>query len=325
MPSNKKNHQISSNSKSNKNTQSSTTTTTTPTTNIQSTTKRSSLPITKYFSIVPLHLLFTFYSIHILPSQSLLTSTTTHSNPTEKSINLKNFKWFEPLIENPIRSLSFINLGLLFVQIWFASSLRNWKRNSTTIRKNDSSNTDSNSNENKRKKKLGLEVFWKVFDDVKNKRFDPVARRTILELIIPIQDALIITILFSFIIHLMIILIGAPILKNVIKTYGLSLMISILSILPSALVIGWNQGREKMTWIRIFSEFEPKNELEIVLMWPAIGTCIGTWLGGIPIPLDWDRQWQTWPITCVFGASIGHFLGTVIAMVLVAIRAPLTN
>lgn len=26
--------------------------------------------------------------------------------------------------------------------------------------------------------------------------------------------------------------------------------------------------------------------------WGAIGTFIGAWLGAVPIPLDWDRDWQ---------------------------------
>ena len=26
--------------------------------------------------------------------------------------------------------------------------------------------------------------------------------------------------------------------------------------------------------------------------WGAIGTFIGAWLGAVPIPLDWDREWQ---------------------------------
>ncbi|KAH9815834.1 GPI biosynthesis protein family Pig-F-domain-containing protein [Melampsora americana] len=293
MPSNKKNNPTSSNSKLIKNTQS---TSSTSSSNIQSTTKRSSLPITKYFSIVPLHLLFTFYSIHILPSQSSW-SIRTSSSSKEKSISLSDFQWFEPLLRSPHRSLLFINLGLLFVQIWFASSLRSWKRNGM-IRKID--NLNQTDQKNKKKK---FEIFSKVFDDFRNRKFDPVARKSILEFIIPIQDALIITMISSFIIHFIIILIGAPIFKNGLKTFFLSNMISLLSVLPSALVIGWNQGREKMTWIRIFSEFEPKNELEIVLMWPAIGTCIGTWLGGIPIPLDWDREWQVSQTTNVLTLS----------------------
>ena len=34
----------------------------------------------------------------------------------------------------------------------------------------------------------------------------------------------------------------------------------------------------------------------------------GTWFGAFPIPLDWDRPWQAWPITCVIGAVIGNAL-----------------
>ena len=28
-------------------------------------------------------------------------------------------------------------------------------------------------------------------------------------------------------------------------------------------------------------------------------------LGQVPIPLDWDREWQKWPVTIVTGAYIG--------------------
>ena len=30
--------------------------------------------------------------------------------------------------------------------------------------------------------------------------------------------------------------------------------------------------------------------------WGALGTCIGAWLGAVPIPLDWDREWQVSPL-----------------------------
>lgn len=32
---------------------------------------------------------------------------------------------------------------------------------------------------------------------------------------------------------------------------------------------------------------------------------VGAWLGAIPIPLDWDRDWQKWPVTIVVGAYLG--------------------
>ena len=36
---------------------------------------------------------------------------------------------------------------------------------------------------------------------------------------------------------------------------------------------------------------------------------MGAWLGAVPIPLDWDRDWQKWPVTVVTGAYIGFLVG----------------
>lgn len=44
----------------------------------------------------------------------------------------------------------------------------------------------------------------------------------------------------------------------------------------------------------------------------AVGAFLGAWLGAVPIPLDWDREWQRWPITVVTGAYVGYVLGKVV-------------
>lgn len=36
---------------------------------------------------------------------------------------------------------------------------------------------------------------------------------------------------------------------------------------------------------------------------------IGAWSSCVVIPLDWDRDWQAWPIPVVVGAYVGAFLG----------------
>lgn len=41
----------------------------------------------------------------------------------------------------------------------------------------------------------------------------------------------------------------------------------------------------------------------------SIGTIIGAWLGAVPIPLDWDREWQKWPVTVLLGAVGGWAIG----------------
>ena len=41
----------------------------------------------------------------------------------------------------------------------------------------------------------------------------------------------------------------------------------------------------------------------------TVGCVVGAWLGAVPIPLDWDREWQSWPVTIVTGAYAGYVLG----------------
>lgn len=40
-----------------------------------------------------------------------------------------------------------------------------------------------------------------------------------------------------------------------------------------------------------------------------ISIVIGCWISCIVIPLDWDRDWQNWPIPIVIGAYLGAFTG----------------
>lgn len=44
------------------------------------------------------------------------------------------------------------------------------------------------------------------------------------------------------------------------------------------------------------------------------GTMIGAYAGAIPIPLDWDRDWQKWPVTVHLGACIGLVVGSTLQL-----------
>lgn len=46
-----------------------------------------------------------------------------------------------------------------------------------------------------------------------------------------------------------------------------------------------------------------------------MGAVVGAWLGAVPIPLDWDRAWQAWPVTIVTGGYIGWGVGREIGRV----------
>jgi phosphatidylinositol glycan class F len=40
----------------------------------------------------------------------------------------------------------------------------------------------------------------------------------------------------------------------------------------------------------------------------TVGTLIGAWVGAVPIPLDWDREWQKWPVT-ILADAVGKIVG----------------
>ena len=39
-----------------------------------------------------------------------------------------------------------------------------------------------------------------------------------------------------------------------------------------------------------------------------VGGVVGAWLGAVPIPLDWDREWQKWPVTILCGVYGGYLV-----------------
>ncbi|KAF8177657.1 GPI biosynthesis protein family Pig-F-domain-containing protein [Pholiota molesta] len=105
------------------------------------------------------------------------------------------------------------------------------------------------------------------------------------------------------------------------KTYLLALLISIMSVYSPAYTIGvpfLGSGSgpvvRRWTWVRLFAELSPRNGVERALVFPAIGTVLGCWLGIIPIALDWDRPWQAWPLTPAFGAITGYIISSMAAL-----------
>jgi phosphatidylinositol glycan class F len=48
----------------------------------------------------------------------------------------------------------------------------------------------------------------------------------------------------------------------------------------------------------------------------AVSVLIGAWLGAVVIPLDWERPWQQWPVSCVLGSLLGQAVGAVGTIVL---------
>ena len=65
------------------------------------------------------------------------------------------------------------------------------------------------------------------------------------------------------------------------------------------------------------THFSPSDSVWIYGVW---GTSVGAWVGAMPIPLDWDRAWQKWPVSCVRGAVGGWVVGRGFGLVVVFAR-----
>lgn len=117
--------------------------------------------------------------------------------------------------------------------------------------------------------------------------------------------------LLSAIYYTIIILFGAPVISLQEETIMLTLTLITLTFVPACLHLGIDNALGLLFGIQansadIFVE-SVKTNVKFTLM--------GTWLGAIAIPLDWDRPWQVWPVPCVTSALIGYTLAHLFTLV----------
>jgi phosphatidylinositol glycan class F len=100
------------------------------------------------------------------------------------------------------------------------------------------------------------------------------------------------------------VLFGAPVTTHIPQTLLSSAHLALLAIFPLVYV----HGSDSMKWREIISAYSPIDEV----FGGAVGCFLGAWLGAVPIPLDWDREWQKWPVTIVTGAYAGYVVGKLV-------------
>ncbi|KAF3058676.1 Glycosylphosphatidylinositol anchor biosynthesis protein 11 [Daldinia childiae] len=101
--------------------------------------------------------------------------------------------------------------------------------------------------------------------------------------------------------HVVLVLFGAPFLTHIENTFLCSTHLSVLGLFP----LFYTRGVSSNDWHEILSASAPFDEA----FGGLVGACVGAWLGAVPIPLDWDREWQKWPVTIVCGIYAGYLVG----------------
>ncbi|KAJ5688547.1 Glycosylphosphatidylinositol anchor biosynthesis protein 11, partial [Penicillium macrosclerotiorum] len=100
----------------------------------------------------------------------------------------------------------------------------------------------------------------------------------------------------------LLVLFGAPLTTHNAETLLCGAHMALLS--TTALV--YVHGVDGSVWKEVWGIARPADAV-----WGgALGTGLGAWFGAIPIPLDWDRPWQAFPITILIGAYIGYAIGS---------------
>jgi len=143
-----------------------------------------------------------------------------------------------------------------------------------------------------------------------------------------LQSAWLATVVISFVIHVIVVMLGAPLTSHHPQTYLLACLISILTTFTPVYVMGIPSFASdskalftRLTWTRLFAELSPKTPVERAMVYPIVGVALGSWTGAFPIALDWDRPWQAWPLTPAFGAILGYIAGELGAVVVTAIQS----
>jgi phosphatidylinositol glycan class F len=103
------------------------------------------------------------------------------------------------------------------------------------------------------------------------------------------------------------------------QTSTFAFLLVILSVLPIILIYGPetdNSGGLNHVLLAQQDTLKITDPLGRQLFVNFCLALLGAWTGAIPIPLDWDRPWQKWPVSCSAGAMVGASLANIVSMLL---------
>ncbi|GAP83105.1 putative GPI biosynthesis protein family Pig-F [Rosellinia necatrix] len=116
--------------------------------------------------------------------------------------------------------------------------------------------------------------------------------------------ALVLSVVSAGALHALLVLFGAPFLTHLPHTLLCALHLSLLGLYP----LFYARGVAARDWVEVLGARAPFDEAYGGL----VGAGLGAWLGAVPIPLDWDREWQKWPVTILCGIYAGYAVGKLV-------------
>ncbi|KIK68401.1 hypothetical protein GYMLUDRAFT_35812 [Collybiopsis luxurians FD-317 M1] len=252
-------------------------------------------PFARYTSLVGVNSsLMVFVGLFFPRSTTLLNSDTYPAQRTSR--DRPQHPFLDPLTASPVSTLAYICFGIMILQAWWGGWVRHWW-------------IDQNLKGTKEDKKMQRR-------DLDGRKFAQYLK------------AWIFVLGTSIVLYAVLVFLGAPFLSCAPQTYLLALLLAILTIVPPAYTFGpisVSSETEslliRLSWTRLFAEFQIRGPVERAMVYPAVGTIIGSWLGVIPIALDWDRPWQVWPLTPAYGALIGYITASMAALTVSGIKA----
>ncbi|KAI6115322.1 GPI biosynthesis protein family Pig-F-domain-containing protein [Pisolithus croceorrhizus] len=243
-----------------------------------------SFPFFQYASVVGVHVILVGFTALYLPQSTRLFGPL----PVRKTDRPQS-EFMEALTARPAVTVAWTLAGLCVLQVWWGTWVRKWYFEQ---------NAHGTSDEIKITRAKAKGVWFSR-----------------------LREAVGFTLLATVVTHIVIVLFGAPLLSHLLQTGLLASTVAILTAFVPALVFGYPSLASdtpalvnRLNWIRLFAELSPRNPVERIVVYPAVGTVVGAWFGAFPIPLDWDRPWQAWPLTPLYGSLAGYIIASLAAL-----------
>ncbi|DBB12150.1 TPA: hypothetical protein ACH3X3_006257 [Trebouxia sp. C0006] len=100
----------------------------------------------------------------------------------------------------------------------------------------------------------------------------------------------------------------APILHSMWTSWLWAMQLSSSTLVPVAAAAALSEFPAAAAQ-RMLINIRPYGPEETAAAFQAFLSLLATWMGALPMPLDWGKDWQEWPIGCSAGGAYGNILG----------------